>query len=89
MLKEKISVMEAAASEAFPVGSRVRIARSVVVYHHPEHRNQPFDLIGMEGTVVAQLREWQGREISANYPICVQFGPKFSVHLQEGELESL
>lgn len=31
------------------VGDRVRVRTSVIVYHHPEHRNQPFDLKGMEG----------------------------------------
>ncbi|MBD2022788.1 ferredoxin-thioredoxin reductase variable chain [Leptolyngbya sp. FACHB-36] len=75
--------------EAFPVGSRVRVAKSVVVYHHPEHRNQPFDIQGTEGEVIDVIRELNGRPISANFPVVVKFGAKFRSHLQEGELELL
>jgi hypothetical protein len=42
------------------VGDRVRVRASVIVYHHPEHRNQPFDLKGMEGEVIAVIRDWNG-----------------------------
>ncbi len=76
-------------SEAFSVGSRVRVIASVVVYHNPEHRNQPFDLKGQEGEVISILREWQGRPVSANFPYIVQFSPKFRAHLQEHELEAI
>jgi len=72
--------------EAFPVGSRVRVATSVVVYHHPEHRNQAFDIQGQEGEIVADAREWHGKPISANFPYLVKFGGKFKAHLQAGEL---
>ncbi len=75
--------------EAFPVGSRVRVAKSVIVYHHPEHRNQPFDLQGQEGEVVGVLREWQGKPVSANLPFIVKFGPKFKAHFQGQELEAV
>ncbi|MGL5921746.1 ferredoxin-thioredoxin reductase variable chain, partial [Chroococcidiopsis sp.] len=34
------------------VGDRVRVKESVIVYHHPEHRNQPFDIKGLEGDVL-------------------------------------
>lgn len=81
--------MEAGATEAFPVGTKVRVKSSVIVYHHPDHRNQPFDIQGQEGLVSAVLREWQGREISANFPVLVKFSPKFTAHLQETELEIL
>lgn len=74
-------------NEDFPIGSRVRVAKSVIVYHHPEHRNQPFDLKGQEGEVVDVLREWQGKPVSANFPFIVKFGGKFKAHLQGGELE--
>lgn len=80
-VKEKIRVMQ--------VGDRVRIKESVIVYHHPEHRNQPFDLKGMEGEINAIIKDWQGREVSANYPIQVKFDKKFSAHLQETEVELL
>ncbi len=73
--------------ETFPVGSRVRVAKSVVVYHHPEHRNEPFDMKGQEGEVLGIVREWQGRPVSANLPYIIKFGPKFRAHFQAAEIE--
>ncbi|WP_442939373.1 ferredoxin-thioredoxin reductase variable chain [Nostoc sp.] len=69
------------------VGDRVRVKDSVVVYHHPEHRNQAFDIKGTEGDVVAIATQWQGRPVSANLPVVVQFSKKFKAHLRENELE--
>ncbi len=69
------------------VGDRVRVKDSVIVYHHPEHRNQAFDLKGTEGEVIGIATEWQGRPVSANLPIVVQFSKKFKSHLRENELE--
>lgn len=69
------------------VGDRVRVKQSVTVYNNPDKRNQPFDLQGQEGEVVGIVNEWQGKPISANFPIQVQFSPKFKAHLREGELE--
>ena len=69
------------------VGDRVRVKDSVVVYHHPEHRNQPFDIKGIEGDVFGIATQWQGRPVSANLPIVVQFSKKFKAHLRENELE--
>jgi hypothetical protein len=69
------------------VGDRVRIKDSVVVYHHPEHRSQAFDLKGAEGEVEAIVTQWQGRPVSANLPILVKFSKKFKAHLRENELE--
>lgn len=74
-------------TESFPVGSRVRVAQSVVVYHHPQHRNQPFDLQGQEGEVVDVVKEWHGKPISANFPFLIKFEGKFKAHLQAHELE--
>ena len=71
------------------VGDRVRVQESVIVYHHPEHRNEPFDIKGLEGEVVELASEWQGKPISANLPIYVQFSKKFKTHLRETELEVL
>jgi Ferredoxin thioredoxin reductase variable alpha chain len=71
------------------VGARVRVKESIIVYHHPEHRNQPFDMKGQEGEVIAIVKEWQGRPVSANFPVLVKFSPKLKVHLQEFELEVL
>ena len=74
------------------VGDRVRIKDSVIFYHHPLHRNEAFDAQGMEGEVKAVIKEWQGRPISANFPVVVQFpvdGAKrpLKAHLRENELE--
>lgn len=74
-------------NEAISVGNRVRVTKSVVVYHHPEHRNQPFDLKGQEGEVIQVVREWHNRPVSANFPFVVKFGSKFRAHLQANELE--
>ncbi|ASC70102.1 Ferredoxin-thioredoxin reductase, variable chain [Halomicronema hongdechloris C2206] len=74
------------------VGDRVRVKDSVIFYHHPKHRNDAFDAKGMEGTVVKVLSDYQGRVISANYPVRVEFpleGAKrpFRAHLRTDELE--
>ena len=69
------------------VGDRVRVKDSVVVYHHPEHRNQAFDIKGTEGEVTSIATQWRDRPVSANLPIVVQFSKKFKAHLRENELE--
>lgn len=69
------------------VGDRVRVKKSITVYHNPQHRNQPFDIQGLEGEIIAFVTEWQGRPVSANLPVLVQFDKKFKVHLKEQELE--
>ncbi len=68
-------------------GDRVRVNQSVVVYHHPKHRQQPFDLKGMEGTIQEIITEWKGRPISANLPVKVKFEKKFVAHLKEEEVD--
>ena len=35
------------------IGDRIQVQTSVVVYHHPEHRKQAFDIKGLEGELVA------------------------------------
>ncbi|MFN6570724.1 ferredoxin-thioredoxin reductase variable chain [Dendronalium sp. ChiSLP03b] len=69
------------------IGDRVRVKESVVVYHHPEHRNQAFDIKGIEGEVINLATQWHDRPVSANFPIVVQFNKKFKAHLRESELE--
>ena len=71
------------------VGDRVRITKSVIVYHNPSHKNEPFDAKGLEGEVVALVTEWQGRPVSANLPVLVQFEKKFRAHFREDELEMI
>ena len=69
------------------VGDRVRVKESVVVYHHPQHRNEAFDIQGLEGEITGFANEWEGKPISANFPIVVKFEGKFKAHLRENELE--
>lgn len=71
------------------IGDRVRVKESVVVFHHPQHRNEAFDLQGQEGEVINIASEWQGKAISANMPFVVKFDGKFRAHLRETELELL
>ena len=71
------------------VGDRVRVNKSVIVYHHPSSRNQPFDVKGHEGEVIGIVLEWHGRPVSANLPVLVQFDKKFRAHFREDELEIL
>lgn len=81
---KQMSVVE---QPTLSVGLRVRVKTPTIVYHHPDHRNQPFDIQGMEGEIFAILSDWQGRPISPNYPIQVRFSPKFIAHLHPDELE--
>ncbi len=69
------------------VGDRIRVTSSVVVYHHPQHKKEPFDLKGMEGEVIDIVTEWQGRPVSANLPILVKFEKRFKAHFRENEVE--
>ena len=69
------------------VGDRVRVVESVVVYHHPEHKSDPFDVKGLEGEVKAFVTEWRGRPVSANLPVLVEFSKKFKAHFRDFELE--
>jgi hypothetical protein len=82
-----VNALDNEAIRIMEVGARVRIIESVVIYHHPEHRNQPLDIKGQEGEVLAIVTEWRGRPVSANFPILVKLGPKLRVHLQEFEIE--
>jgi selenophosphate synthetase-related protein len=74
------------------IGDRVRIKESVAFYHHPLHRNEAFDAKGLEGTIINILSDFQGRPISPNFPVHVEFaveGAKrpFKAHLRSDELE--
>ncbi|MEB3361858.1 MAG: ferredoxin-thioredoxin reductase variable chain [Synechococcaceae cyanobacterium] len=67
-------------------GDQVTVCRSVIVYHHPQHRGQPFDMEGQKGAVVEVLQDWEGRPISPTLPVLVAFG-RFKAHFREDELE--
>jgi hypothetical protein len=66
-------------------GDRVQVTASVVVYTHPEHRGQPFDLQGQQGEVVSVIDGWKGRPVSPTLPVVVAFG-KFRAHFRADEL---
>ena len=83
----QVSGEETLGSKVMKAGDRIRIKESVIVYHHPENRNQPFDIKGLEGEVISVVTEWQGRPVSANLPIYVKFSKRFKAHLRENELE--
>ena len=67
-------------------GDQVKVSQTVVVYHHPQHRGQAFDLQGQTGDVVTVLNDWKGRVISPTLPVVVAFG-KFRAHFRADELE--
>jgi hypothetical protein len=69
-------------------GDRVRVCRSVVLFTHPEHRGQAFDMDGQEGEVVQLLNDWKGRPISPTLPVVVAFG-RFRAHFREDELQAV
>lgn len=69
-------------------GDQVKVSQSVVVYHHPQHRGQAFDLQGQTGEVVTVLNDWKGRVISPTLPVVVAFG-KFRAHFRADELEAV
>ena len=67
----------------------MRVSQSITVYHIPK-RKDGFDIKGMEGTVVSNVRFVSGIELSPNFPWKVQFEKeseegkrpsKFFVHL--------
>jgi len=69
-------------------GDQVRVCRSVVVYNHPQHRGEAFDMEGQEGEVLNVLSDWKGRPISPTLPVVVVFG-KFRAHFRDDELAAV
>jgi hypothetical protein len=69
-------------------GDQVKVNQSVVVFNHPQHRGEPFDMVGQEGEIVTVLSEWKGRPISPTLPVIVVFG-KFRAHFRAEELTTL
>lgn len=68
------------------VGDRIKVLESVLVYHHPEHKKESFDLKEMEGDLIEIVTEWEGRPVSANFPYLVKFTKKFKAHFREEEI---
>ncbi len=73
---------------AMQAGDQVRVCRSVVVYNHPQHRGEAFDMEGQQGEVLDVLNDWKGRPISPTLPVVVVFG-KFRAHFREDELAAV
>lgn len=69
-------------------GDQVMVCESVVVYHHPQHRGEAFDLKGQQGEVLQVLTDWKGRTISPTLPVVVAFG-KFRAHFRADELQAV
>ena len=69
-------------------GDQVKVSRSVVVYNHPQHRGEAFDMEGQQGEVFNVLNDWKGRPISPNLPVVVAFG-KYRAHFREDELAAV
>ncbi|MCP9833491.1 MULTISPECIES: ferredoxin-thioredoxin reductase variable chain [unclassified Cyanobium] len=69
-------------------GDQVKVSSSVVVYNHPQHRGEAFDMQGQQGEVFNVLNDWKGRPISPNLPVVVAFG-KFRAHFREDELAAV
>ena len=68
-------------------GDKVTVASSVVVFNHPEHRGEAFDMQGQSGDVVNVLNDWKGRVISPTLPVIVAFG-RYKAHFRADELRS-
>ena len=68
-------------------GDKVVVTSSVVVYNHPQHRGEAFDMKGSEGDVVSVLTEWEGRPISPTLPVLVAFG-RYKAHFRGEEIQA-
>ena len=69
-------------------GDQVKVSSSVVVYNHPQHRGEAFDMEGQQGEVFNVLNDWKGRPISPNLPVVVAFC-KFRAHFRADELAAV
>ena len=67
------------------VGDKVVVSSSVLVYNHPQHRGEAFDMKGSQGDVVSVLSEWRGRPIGPTLPVVVAFG-RYKAHFRATEL---
>ena len=72
-------------SETMQAGDKVTVEASVVVFNHPQHRGEAFDMKGQSGEVVSVLNDWKGRVISPTLPVIVAFG-RYKSHFRADEL---
>jgi hypothetical protein len=80
--------MRPSGDDLMQAGDKVTVSTSVVVYNHPQHRGEAFDLQGQQGEVVSVLQEWKGRPISPTLPVVVAFG-RYKAHFRNDELSGL
>ena len=73
--------------DAMQTGDKVQVNTSVVVFNHPEHRGEAFDMQGQIGEIVTVLNDWKGRTISPTLPVIVAFG-RYKAHFHAEELMS-
>ena len=69
-----------------PIDGRTVVLVDDVVFTHPEHRGQAFDMKGQEGEINTVLVEWKGKPISPTLPVIVAFG-RYKAHFRSDELE--
>ncbi len=71
-----------------PIGTKVRVKAKIEMFHYPNHRNEAFDVSGLEGVVSTYLIDKWGKASTATKPYQVKFeDPKFMAHFDEDELE--
>ena len=75
-------------SETMQAGDKVTVEASVVVFNHPQHRGEAFDMKGQSGEVVSVLNDWKGRVISPTLPVIVAFG-RYKAHFRADELTTV
>ena len=73
--------------DAMQTGDKVQVNTSVVVFNHPEHRGEAFDMQGQNGEIVTVLNDWKGRTIRPTLPVIVAFG-RYKAHFHAEELMS-
>lgn len=71
------------------VGTRVRVNRSINMFHYPKKKNVAVDVCGFEGVIVKNISVQDGVRMSATSPYIVKFDdhPKFQAHFDESELD--
>ena len=65
------------------IGDRIRVTTSVIVYNHPQHRQEAFNLNGLEGEIENVIDP----AISASLPVKVRFEKRYAAHLRASEIE--
>ena len=71
-------------------GAQVKVTVPCTVYHVPKNK-AGIELQGMSGVIAERVDQFEGKELSANLPLRVQFeldGKKFFAHLGEDEVEA-